>query len=200
MPTPSNAVRAKLNWFPLNLGDRQSAVIASGGYSDLLLYTHQPAPTPGVPQGDADLARGFALSRLPGRNSDPRAAVAARVSELGALTGFVIACAGFDVSNTTTGKPTGAVRVDWKVSLVTDCAVDDDPVYEGSTFLASAIEKRQGLLVQVSNVLATGVVLAAQCTAAGGEIFGLSAVFSLRVVEGTMGGGSAQVRAGPVIG
>lgn len=198
--TAPSSTRSPVEIIPALLGDRFTGPIVSGAFANVLHYDHKPAPTTAAPD-DRAVRRLYADERIAARQADPVMAVAAEVSRLGAFTGFAIGCAGFNVNNGAgVGIPSGAIRIDWRLFLALDCAVDDDPVFEGSTFLADITEKRQGLLVQVSNILATGAILQAQATDAAGGRFGLTATFSVRLIEGSMGGTAAQVLAGPVIG
>lgn len=188
-------VHGYLQWTPEDVGKKATARIPSNAFGDILEYNHEPFLPVALPDGGT--SRGLALSRLPARLPDPQAAVAAEISKLGAVSGFAIGCAGFTLR---TGSPTLPLRIDWRLFTGLDCALDRQPIASGSTFLNTLADNRQGLLFQVSNCLITQFMLQARVVDAQGVNFEIAGSFSIRVMEGTMGGNAYQVKVGPVIG
>jgi hypothetical protein len=98
------------------------------------------------------------------------------------------------------------VQIDWSLYGIYGSRVDDDdtPVFQGSTFLTSASERREGLLVQVAGRLATSWHLRARLvdTPAAppyGE-FTIELNLGARLFPSGLALGGLDVQVGPLIG
>ncbi|MBL8605178.1 MAG: hypothetical protein JNK72_24825 [Myxococcales bacterium] len=95
----------------------------------------------------------------------------------------------------------GGARIDWSLYASEGDADDDDPVYEGSTYLADATAARSGMLMRVTGKRASVWYLRAQLVPANtGPTTGWSATG--RIAHTLLDGDypTLEREAGPVIG
>lgn len=116
-------------------------------------------------------------------------------------SGIVISTAGFKLTGSVV--PTLPIRIDWKIFGGLDCALDTQPLFEGSTFIqdmpGSEATDREGVLLEINNRVATRYALQGQVTDGAGALISLSSTFSARGVYGSSCGDVGK-QAGCVIG
>lgn len=97
------------------------------------------------------------------------------------------------------------VRIDWSLYGIYGSRVDDNdtPVFQGSTFLTSATDDREGLLVQVAGRLATAWYLRARlvdATAGTTPLFKIKLNLGARVLPSGLALGGLDRQIGALIG
>jgi hypothetical protein len=98
------------------------------------------------------------------------------------------------------------VRIDWSLYGIYGSRVDDDadPIFQGSTFLTSASDTREGLLVQVAGRLGTAWYLRARVVdtpaALPYTLFKVNLNLGARMLSPGLALGGLDVQVGPLIG